>query len=184
MELLTAVNLTLPALGEHVVTRIDARHPTLAIILPVVELKTKECLLRGWWFNESTITLYPDTEGLIALPTNTLAFLPDCQVNATIRNFKLYNPDTRNFIWTAPVTGLLIENLAFNELPESIATFVYYDALVQVYITDIGMESVVKKWEDYATLAEYTATQEHLRNKKYSTRKSRRYGRYISALRG
>lgn len=184
MELLTAVNLTLPALGEHVVTRIDVRHPTLAIILPIVEQKRRECLMRGWWFNEAPYTAFPDNEGLIFMPTNTLAFLPDCQVNAAIRNFKLYNLDARNFVWPSAVPGVLMEDLAFNELPETVATYVYYSALVQNYITDIGLESVVQKWEEQAQVAEQNATQEHLRNKKYTTRKSRKYRHYISALRG
>jgi hypothetical protein len=149
----------------------------------VVELKIKECLMRGWWFNENEYTLYPDTEGLITLPTNTLSFIPDCP-EATVRNFKLYNVKDRNFIWSGPVKGTLTENLEFNELPESIATYVYYTALVQIYIVDIGLESVVQKWEGFAQTAEFTATQEHLRNRKYTTRKSRNYRRYISALRG
>lgn len=183
MELLTAVNLTLPALGEHVVTSISIPHPTLAVILPVVELKLKEALLRGWWFNEGPYTAFPGIDGKIIMPTNTLSFVPDC-VDASIRNFQLYNMKDRNFIWDAPVAGVLSENLAFNELPESVATYVYYSALVQIYLVDIGLESVVQKWEGLATAAEYTATQEHLRNRKYTTRKSRRYQRYISALRG
>lgn len=183
MELLKAVNLTLPALGEHVVTRIDARHPTLAVILPVLDLKINECLMRGWWFNENTYTAYPDNEGFIYMPSNTLAFLPSRDVDASVRNFRLYNPSTRNFVWTGPVTGLLQERLEFEELPESVATFVYYDALVQIYITDIGLESVVAEWKGYATTAEYTATQEHLRNKKHTTKNSARYGRYLRALR-
>lgn len=184
MQLLSAINLTLPALGEHVVTRVDARHPTLAVILPVLELKIKECLMRGWWFNEGQYTLYPDTGGEIALPTNTLSFLPTGDVEATVRNFRLYNKAARSFVWTGPVAGTLQENLEFDELPESVATYVYYSTLVQVYLTDIGLESVVQKWEGYATTAEYTATQEHLRNMKYSTRKSARYARWVGALRG
>ena len=184
MELLSAINLTLPALGEHVVTRVDARHPTLAVILPVLELKIKECLMRGWWFNEGQYTLYPDTNGEIVLPTNTLSFLPTGDVKATVRKFKLYNQAARNFVWPGPVDGTLLENLDFEELPESVATYVYYSALVQVYITDIGLEQVVQKWEGYAQTSEFTATQEHLRNMKYSTRKSSRYAHWRSALRG
>lgn len=183
MDLLTAVNLTLPALGEHVVTRVDARHPTLAIILPIVQLKLRECLMRGWWFNEATYTAYPDTEGFIYLPTNTLAFLPDAPTQATVRKNRLYNIEARNFVWKTAVKGLLQENIDFEELPESVATYVYYSALVQIYVTDIGLESVVKEWQNYAQQAEFTATQEHLRNKRYTTKNSRRYGRYIRSLR-
>lgn len=183
MKLLTALNLILPALGDHVVTRVDARHPTLAVILPVIELKLSETLLRGWWFNEDTYTMYPDAEGEIPVPTTTLAFIPTREYKATVRDGRLYNRDTRNFIWPGPVTGTLQERLEFEELPESVATYVFYSALVQAYLVDIGLEQIVAKWEGLAQIAEFSATAEHLRNKRHSTKNSARYGRYISALR-
>lgn len=183
MKLLTALNLILPALGEHVVTRVDARHPTLAVILPVIELKLTECLLRGWWFNEDCYTMYPDLDGEIAVPTTTIAFIPTAEFRATVRDGRLYNMATRNYLWTTPVRGTLQERLEFEELPESVATYVFYAALVQTYLVDIGLEQVVQKWEQLAMTAEFSATAEHLRNKRHSTRNSARYGRYISALR-
>lgn len=184
MKLLTALNLILPSLGDHVVTRVDARHPTLAVILPVLQLKLDETLLRGWWFNEGPYSTYPDSGGEIAMPANTLAFIPDRAFRGSVRDGRLYNMETRNFLWTTAVTGVLQERLDFEELPESVATYVFYSALVQAYLVDIGLEQVVEKWEEKARTAEFTATAEHLRNMRHSTRNSRRYGNYISALRG
>lgn len=185
MDLLKAVNLILPALGEHVVTRVDVRHPTLAVILPQIDTKLDETLMRGWWFNEGPITLYPDTVGNIFLPTNTLAFLPDdTAIKAAVRGNKLYNMTDRNFVFPTAVTGNLMERLLFEELPDSVATYIFYTALVQIYIVDLGLESVVGEWQKVAAGAEATATQEHLRNKRFTTRKSRKYRRFVSALRG
>ena len=183
MELLTAINRILPALGEHPVTRVDTKHPTLAIIVPIIQAKLDETLLRGWWFNEFPYTLYQNNEGIIDMPAAALSFIAR-DVDAIVRGRQLYNPTTMNFLWTAPVVGTLTQRILFDELPESVATYVFYSALIQTYLTDIGLESVVQKWEAVKQEAEATATQEHLRNKKYSTRRSARYIRLRNAMRG
>lgn len=183
MELLKAVNLILPALGEHPVTRIDVKHPTLAVILPVINSKLDMTLMRGWWFNEFKHTLYPDSEKGIALPDDTLAFIPDEGFEGSVRGTRLFNKRTLDFMWDHPVPGTLQLRLPFDELPESVATLVFYDALVQVYLVDIGLESVVGEWKLISTGAEYLATNEHLRNMRHTTQKSRRYARLRSAMR-
>lgn len=184
MDMLKAINGILPKLGEHPVTRVDVRHPTLAIIVPAIEAALEETLLREWWFNRAHVTLYPDSEGAIAMPTNTLSFIPDEGVNASVRKGKLYNNDETSYIWTGPVKGQLRERLEFEELPESVAYYVFYYALVTAYLTDIGLEPIVQQWREMADSAEETATNEHLRNSRYSTRKSPRFGRLQRSLRG
>lgn len=183
MELLTAVNLILPAMGEHPVTRIDIKHPTLAVIIPVIQSRLDTTLMRGWWFNEFRHTLYPDSEGGIAIPDGTLAFIPDDGYAGTVRQKKLFNAETMNFLWTKPVPGVLQLRLDFEDLPESVATYVFYNALVQIYLVDIGLEAVVSEWKQIAKEAEFLATGEHLRNMRHTTRKSKRYGRLRSAMR-
>lgn len=183
MELLTAVNLILPALGEHPVTRIEVKHPTLAVILPVIQSKLDSTLMRGWWFNEFKHTLYPDSERGLALPDETLAFIPDRGFEGSVRGKRLFNKNTLDFFWDGPVTGTLQLRLPFNELPESVATYIFYHALVQVYLVDIGLENVVGEWKLIATEAEYLATNEHLRNMRHTTQKSRRYARLRSSMR-
>jgi hypothetical protein len=183
MDLLTAVNLILPAMGEHPVTRIDVKHPTLAVILPVIDSKIDTCSMRGWWFNEFKHTLYPDSEGGIALPDDTLAFIPDEGYEGSVRGTRLFNKARLDFIWTGPVPGVIQLRLPFDELPESVATYVFYDALVQIYLVDIGLESVVGEWKTIAANAETLATNEHLRNMRHTTMKSARYARLRSAMR-
>lgn len=177
------MNLILPALGEHPVTRVDVKHPTLAVILPVIDSNIDMCLMRGWWFNEFPTTLYPDSEGGIATPTDTLAFIPDCGFSGTVRNGVLFNTATLTYLWDSAVTGTIQLRLPFEELPESVATYVFYTALVQTYLVDIGLESVVGEWKQIAKTAEFLAANEHLRNMRHTTRKSGRYARLRSAMR-
>ncbi len=162
MDLLVAVNGILPVLGEHPVTSLTVKHPTLAVLVPLIASRIRTVSTTGLWFNTSDTTLYPDSEGLIAMPSNTLSFLPD----------------------TAPVVGRLAVLLPFEELPESAAAYVWYTALVDMYVTDIGMESNVRHWEERAAEAALMFQREHLRAVKYTTRRSPRYQRILSAMRG
>ncbi|QQO90803.1 tail tubular protein A [Pseudomonas phage Bertil] len=184
MDLLKAVNLILPALGEHPVTRVDRKHPTLAVIMPVIENKVDTALMRGWWFNEFRTTLYPDSEQGIFVPTDTLAFIPDAEYRGNLRGNRLFNQETMDFMWPGPVSGVIQQRLDFEELPNSVATYVFYDALVQVYLIDIGLENVVSEWKQLAKEGEFLATNEHLRNKRHTTKKSSRYARLRGAMRG
>ena len=183
MQILEAVNLILPKLGEHTVTAVDVKHPTLAIILPLLEQKRKEILLKGWWFNEYDTVLYPDAEGKIAAPVTVLAFRSE-YVDVVFRGPALYNLVERSYTFTDPVSGTLTEDVSFELLPESIANFILYSACVQAYATDIGLEKVVQVWDQESRSANAAATAEHLRNKNYSTRRSPRWWRFVHALRG
>lgn len=184
MQLLEAINLTLPKLGEHRVTRLDVRHPTLAIILPEVENVLRSTLAKGWWFNEFDYTVHPDPEGLMYLGSDTLSFTPEYPEVAVQRGTQLYNPVTLNYVFTEPVKGRVRQYVPFDKLPESAAQYVYHAALVNVYVTDIGLTNEVQIWQTLAGGAYSDLLAEHLRQRKYSTRGSRRWGRFVSALRG
>lgn len=184
MQLITAVNLIMPKLGERPVTSLDTKHPTLAIILPVLEHQMREVLMRGWWFNTSRITLYPDSEGFIDKPQACLSFLPDGSLNVVVRGERMYDMTNRTFKFAGKVSGEYIEAIDFEELPESVANYIWYSTLVQAYLTDIGLEQIVEQWSNEAQSAEAVATAEHLRNKKFSTRKSPRFIRLRRAMGG
>lgn len=182
MELLTAVNRILPKLGEHPVTSLNTKHPTLAILIPQIETKIEDVLTPGWWFNTSNVTLYPDSEGGIALPDTILSFIAD-KHPAVARGLKLYNQGYRTFSWSEAVTGVLIEKLPFDELPESVAQVVLYSALVSSYVTDIGMEDDVRMWQAEAQDAERRMNSEHLKNMRYSLKNGRRFQKIERARR-
>jgi len=183
MQKLTAVNLILPVLGEHPVTALDERHPTLAIILPALDAELEERLQSGWWFNEFDTTLYPDPVQEIYLPTDTMAFIPH-RGDAIVRGRRLFNPVRGDFKWDGPVRGRTIVRVPFEELPETVARVVTYATLIRAYAADIGVESQTEEWFRKLAEVEGRAEAEHLRHKKYSTAKSPRFRRLRSAMRG
>ena len=183
MQLLTAINLMLPRLGEHPVTSLDTKHPTVAMLLPEVENELIQVLLRGWWFNAYTYTAYPDSEKHITLGTDTLAFVPDVgQPDAAMRGLRLFNPDTLTYEWDAPIKGKIVQRVLFEELPEHAAQYVWYSALVNAYITDLGMSQDVQAWKAKADVAYSDMLAEHLRHKAYSTANSPRFRRLRAAM--
>lgn len=184
MKLLDAVNLILPKLGEHSVTRLDIKHPTLGLILPEVENELVTTLLDGWWFNEFENTLYPDNEGNITVGTDTLKFLPNDGQYCTIRGTQLYNPADLSYTWAKAIKGIITQRVLFDELPETAAQYVFYSALVNVYITDLGITQDVQAWQTKAGAAHTRMLAEHVRQRKYSTRQSARFQRITAALRG
>jgi hypothetical protein len=182
MELLAAINRILPALGEHPVTSLNVKHPTLAIILPAIAGKIDDLTMIGWWFNRFDTTLYPDSEGAIALPVDTLSFIPD-NGDAVARGLKLFNTTTQTYLWTDAVTGSIIMRVPFEQLPESVASWIFHAAIVEAYVTDIGMADEVRMWREEAASAQGRVEREHLRNKRYSTQRSPRYYRLRAAMR-
>lgn len=183
MDLLQAVNSILPKLGEHPVTNVTVKHPTLAIILPVFDTTLNTALRRGWWFNEFDYTVYPDSEQFAGVPEDALEFLPD-EAGPVVRGRRFFDTRTNSFKFDGPFKGRLKVNVPFEELPESVAYLVMYTALVEVYLTDIGMEQVVQGWVAMQTQAEAQASSEHLRNMRHSTKNSARYRRIRNAMRG
>ncbi len=185
MKLLDAVNLMLPKLGEHPVTSLDVRHPTLAVILPEVENELIGTCIRGWWFNEFEYTAYPDNNGNITLGADTLSFVPLVgQPLASLRGLNLYNPETLSYVWDAPIKGIVVQRVEFDELPETAAQYVWYSALVNAYATDLGVSPELQMWGSKAQIAWTSMLAEHLRQRKYSTTNSKRFQRLRAAMRG
>lgn len=184
MILLEAVNLILPKLGEHRVTSLTLKHPTLAVILPEIDNELRQLLMKGWWFNEFDTTLYPDSEGAIFLGTEVLTFTPECAGVAVQRGNQLFNPVTLSYAFTTSVKGRVRQYVEFDLLPEAAAQYVYYSGLVNAYITDIGLTQEVQAWGNKAQAAWSDLLAEHLRQRKYSTRQSVKFRRLVSALRG
>lgn len=185
MKLLEAVNRILPALGETVVTSIDSRNPTVIIVLNAIHAQTKDLQLQEWWFNTFDVTLLPDVYGEINLPVNLMSWLP-YDNTAVQRGSKLLNPDTLTFAWDADTAlkGQIRVLVDFEDLPESAAAHVLYEACVKAYVDDIGLEQSVTIWQQKSGQARIQLEAEHLRNRKYTTLRSRRYRRIRSAMRG
>lgn len=184
MLLLDAINEVLPKLGEHPVTSTESKSPTLAVVIPQINATSRNLLTRGWWFNTFETTFYPDSEKFIDVPLNTLKFIPEASKSCIPRGERFYNGATRSYLFTEPVKGVITQSVPFEELPESVAQAVLYGALVVIYATDIGLEDVVRIWQGLATTAMAQMEAEHLENRRYSIRNSRRYSKLRSAMRG
>ncbi len=184
MKLLDAINLVMPKLGERPVTSLDVKHPTLAIVLPIVANTLKQSLQRGWWFNEYPYTAYPASDGTITLGADTLSFVPYTSGVAVARGLRLFNPTTRSYTFTEKVEGNLIEVVPFDELPETAASFVFYSSLVEAYATDLGVTSELQVWQQLSGQAWSDLLTEHLRQRQHSTRRTRAWRNYQRALIG
>ena len=184
MKLLDAVNLVMPKLGERPVTSLEVKHPTLAVLLPIIDQTQKNTLTRGWWFNEFKYTAYPNLQGEIDIGADCLSFVPSASDTAVVRGQRLYNPTNLSFVFSAPVPGKVVQWVEFDELPESAATYVFYSALVEAYATDLGITQEIQLWQALAGRAWSDLLTEHLRQKKHSTRKSRRWRELVSAMQG
>lgn len=186
MDLLKAVNEILPKLGEHPVTSLDSRSPTLGVILPQIDSEIALLLQPGWWFNAfRNVELFPNSEGGIDVPDDTLSFIPNKgQPDIVQRGEQFFNGATRSYIFTQTITGTLIQTLTFEELPESAARFVLFSALITIYATDIGLEQVVQLWQSYAQNAQANMEQEHLRHRQFTVKSSRQYQKLRRAMRG
>lgn len=184
MQLLSAVNLVLPKLGERAVTSLDVRHPTLAVLLPIIDQTQRNVLRRGWWFNEFNYKAYPSVSGEIDVGSDTLSFIPIESDTAVVRGTRLYNPETLSYVFDSYVEGKVIQNIEFDELPDSAASYIFYASLVEAYATDLGVTQELSVWQSLAGMAWSDLLAEHLRQRKHSTRKSRRWRQLIYALRG
>lgn len=182
MKLLDAVNLTMPKLGERPVTSLAVKHPTLAVLLPIIEQTRRTTLNRGWWFNEYDSTLYPDGDGVIAVGADTLSFVPHCPGTAIVRGDTLFNPVTLTNVFSGPVQGRITQDLEFDVLPEVAATYVFNAALVEAFTTDIGVTQELGVWQARAGQAWSDMLGEHLRQRKNSTRQHRAWRKLVRAM--
>lgn len=184
MLLLDAVNYMMPKLGEHEVTSIEARHPTVALILPAIEDTLRIVLGKGWWFNEFNATLYPDSENELNLGTNVINVVPYQPSTAVQRGRRMYNPETFSYKFDSPINVRIRQYVDFEEIPEPAAVWVRNEALSQVYTADIGVTQDIQVWMALAEQAKSDLLAEHLRNKRYTTKNSRPFRKLRSALKG
>lgn len=184
MLLLDAVNYMMPKLGEHEVTSVEARHPTVALILPEIEDVLRIVLGKGWWFNEFNTTLFPDSEQEINLGVDVINVVPYADGIAVQRGRRMYNPITFSYKFESPLDVRIRQYVPFEEVPEPAAVWVRNQALTNVYTSDLGVTPDLQVW---ATMVEKAASDllaEHLRNKKYTTRNSRPFRRLRNAIKG
>lgn len=184
MLLLDAVNTCLSALGEARVTSTTVRHPTVDLILSTLDLKKAALLERGWWFNQSDVTMYPSLTNEMEYPVDALSVLGYGGEILVRRNGMLFDVDENTNLFTEPKQMRVFYNTLFEDLPECVATVVTCRTAAEVYSGDLGVDSAVQRLAQLEAQATAEMNMQHLRNKRYSTRQRRGFQRLRSALRG
>lgn len=186
LKILEAINNILPHLGEAPVTSVDARHPTVALIVQALTLARQALLSEGWWFNEETRVLYVNPDGLLPTPINLLALYSDTDTVLEPRGDYIYNLSAGTGVFTpnTPYTVRLVVDLPFEHLPTYAALYLQYTAAITVYTQDFGVEKVVSALGQSAAMAYNMLEQEELRKRRYTGTANRAMYEITSALRG
>jgi len=185
MKLLRAVNRILGELGEHPITSIENKNPSVAVILQAIGDVNYESQVRGWWFNQFDTTLYPGPEGNIQLPEGTLDW--DFKDHpSVIRGDYLINPKNMSQDWNnagiRSVSGVITIYVDFEDLPPSFAEWVTAQAGIQAYTNDTGIDDVVSLFMQREQTALNQVMNDHVKAKRYSTRNRRMYKRMVSHI--
>ena len=184
MKLLDAVNTVLPYMGEHPVTDLDTSHPTVDLIIKAIDRQRQALLAEGWWFNECTVTLPVNTDGKIDTPTGIISIYgTDCDVEIDGDNLRDTYKNTEYF--DEPITVELIKDTPFERLPLYAAHVCLYNAAIEVYTADFGVENTIQVLQSLSENARMKLNQENIRKRRYNSSAFRRpsgYARFRSII--
>lgn len=184
MELLEAINNILPYFGQAPITKIDYKHPTVAMITTVMDQVRKNMLASGWWFNSRETVLFPDSQGHIQAPTSAVSIYSRDRMSIEIRGKFLYNVDDFTTIFTQGVKVCIHEDIKFEDLPRTAAYWIQCRTAMSAYAKDFGLEDIIQEMQVREQEAYNELLREHLRKKRYSTMNSRSARKLYSALEG
>lgn len=127
---LEAINIMLSTIGETPVNTLvgaDAQVDTQTAVQILREI-TVAVQQRGWNFNtEVNWPLTPDGSGFLQVPTNAIQVEPygvSEYVDATVRGSRMYNRETRSYVWTSGLTVKMIVLLDYTEIPEAARNYI------------------------------------------------------------
>lgn len=182
MQKLDAVNIILRNLGENPLPGLDVQYPTLNLALPALEDARIEVLTEGWWFNtRECITLLPDLSGNITLPARTLVFYPD-DPDIIYEGTRLISNTTGDVITDKPVTGRLVTDLDFEELPDTAQRVIAYTAAYNTYVVDNGVDTSAQTLQQTRNGFAITLASQHIRARKFSSKQKATVRRYRANL--
>jgi len=183
MTRLEAVNIVLRAIGENPVASLDIQYPTLDIALPALDECLYELLAAGWWFNtRNELQLLPDVDGYIPLPVGTIMFYP-VDVNVKYEGSRLVYANTGVEVLSTPITGRLVTELEFEQLPRNAQYAVAYMAAYQVYTQDMGVDNVAGTLQQRAQGYQLSLGAEHTRTQQFTASRRTNVRRWLAALR-
>lgn len=148
---LDIINHILSVVDEAPVSDPASLHPTVQSINAELSRVNRQIQARGWYFNkELNLTLLPDANGFIILPSNTLKVVPassikmienDIRSKFVRRGNKLYDPRNHTFAIGISVPVDLTVQLAIEDLPETAAYAIQAKCAYNFYVNDDGDEA-------------------------------------------
>jgi len=104
-----------------------------------LDISRKSVLSEAWVFNSLTISLIPNTLGYIVIPTSYLSVDGSSDTDTyTVRDHKLYDTLNQTFIFEDSVEVDIIEDIAFDDIPFSVANYIVKTATNNVYANTIS----------------------------------------------
>ncbi len=182
MTQLEAVNLILRALSEHTVSSVEIRHPSVTLALDWMDIAREELNGGEWWYNKYRITLPVQNDGRVQVPANTLSFVPDSFEGVLIDGY-LYNQSTQSYQFTSDVSGVLVVNSGFDNLPPAAQRVVAFKAALYAYDNDVG-DNPPQRYERGFAEALESLSAAHSRQRRFNARSRRAWQRYENARRG
>jgi hypothetical protein len=123
LTLLEAVNVCLSSIGEPPVNAIDTAGIDAQIASDIINEISRTIQLKGWhWNRETGISLSPDINGDIVLPTNCArvdSYGNNKNIDVVQRGPRLYNRKDQTYVFTAALTLDMTVFLPFEELPSA-----------------------------------------------------------------
>ena len=163
---LEIVNAALAATGVAPVSTADSSHPDVAPVDVVINRVSTQIQKRGWWFNKDyNLTLTPDSNGKILIPSTTLSIDPtDSNSPLVQRGSFLYDTTAHTFNIGESVSVNLITELAIDELPESAGQYILETVVHQFYVNDDGDLNKAREMEKRKNEAWIELKREELKN--------------------
>jgi len=167
---LTAINRMLTYIGE-IRLAADTDLDTLAegsdgqVALQALDDITEDTLKRPWWFNTFDMGLLPDADGWVAIPESWYRVSVPGE-NYIIYNHRLYDKadNTDEFDIGIEIEATIQVSIPFDDLPETVATYVNYAAASDLALRVLGVSDISEKLEQKAGQALIEVYKENVEN--------------------
>lgn len=139
---LDVVNDCLATLGEAPLNTLLEPHEFRGTAQRLLTKASRRIQAPGWWFNTEAITFTPNPTGQIVLPGDYLKWQSGVRSSDMLvrseakpwlveRGGRLYDTRTRSFVLTENVTGELVRELPFEQLPAIINDYVAAETVLK-----------------------------------------------------
>lgn len=180
---LDVVNDCLATLGEAPLNSLSEPHVYRGRIQRLLTRVNRTVQVEdgGWWFNTEGYTLAPNPSGQIQLPGDVLKWQSGVRSTDTLvrsqpkpwlvqRGTRLYDTRTHSYIITESVTGEVVREVPFDDLPTVVNDYVAAQTVLQ-FQSDIDADNsrraeLSQNWQ----LARIAARSENIRQKAVNLR--------------